>query len=271
MDVFDGSDVPRKTIEGRILRRAWRIEAPGLTPLQVMVPLRQQLSEAGYRIFFECAAVSCGGFDFRFGIEVLPGPNMYVNISQFRYLTAMQGPEDRPDKVASVLASVTAGAAYVQVVTAERGAHRAPVPDTPPPASPETADAGENAPQDLESLLVSEGHVVLGDLDFATGSTELGPGPHASLAALAELMRDRDGLRLALVGHTDAVGDLALNVDLSRARAQSVLERLVGAHGADPARLEAQGMGYLAPVASNLTAEGRARNRRVEAIILGEE
>ncbi len=75
-------------------------------------------------------------------------------------------------------------------------------------------------------------------------------------------------IRIMLVGHTDSVGGLDPNIALSRDRAASVRQRLIDAYGVAPNRLEAQGMGYLAPIASNLTAQGRETNRRVEAVLL---
>ena len=55
---------------------------------------------------------------------------------------------------------------------------------------------------------------------------------------------------------------------LSRQRAEAAERYLVQRHGIDPSRLSAEGAGYLAPVASNLTAEGREQNRRVEVVLL---
>jgi OOP family OmpA-OmpF porin len=73
---------------------------------------------------------------------------------------------------------------------------------------------------------------------------------------------------VALVGHTDAQGTLDNNIALSKKRATSVLNRLVEKHGVDANQLTAEGMGYLSPIASNLSAEGREANRRVEAVLL---
>ena len=267
---FDGRIVPTLSVEGAIMRRAWRIETGGLTPLQVMIPLRQQLGAAGYDVIFECEASACGGFDFRFNTEVLPGPNMYVNISRYRYLTALRGRRDAPGEIVGVLVSVTAASAYVQIIAAHTEADIADVvpqtveaPLAPvPPAAPAYAE--------FERVLLAEGRVILSDLDFATGTTDLGRGPYVSLAELVATLTRRPGLRVALVGHTDTVGDLETNIALSRARAASVRDRLISEFGVDPARLDAEGMGYLSPIASNLTDAGRAENRRVEVIVLRE-
>jgi len=90
------------------------------------------------------------------------------------------------------------------------------------------------------------------------------------LAALAAWLAGNPARRIALVGHTDSQGDLAANVAVSQARAEAVRAILV-AQGAPAGQIAAEGAGWLAPVASNLTPEGRARNRRVEAVVLAAE
>ena len=85
---------------------------------------------------------------------------------------------------------------------------------------------------------------------------------------MAAFLNAQPSVRVALVGHTDSVGSLSGNIALSKRRAQSVRQRLIDAHGIEAARMQAEGMGYLAPVASNLAETGRDQNRRVEVILL---
>jgi len=68
------------------------------------------------------------------------------------------------------------------------------------------------------------------------------------------------------VGHTDNIGTLSSNMDLSQRRAEAVVRALVSSHGVDAKRLHPIGVGPAAPIASNKTEEGRARNRRVELV-----
>jgi len=75
-------------------------------------------------------------------------------------------------------------------------------------------------------------------------------------------------MRIALVGHTDTVGALDSNIALSQARAEAVRTRLVEEHGVAPERIEAHGIGFLAPRASNRSEAGRDSNRRVEAVVI---
>ena len=91
----------------------------------------------------------------------------------------------------------------------------------------------------------------------------------ASLAELADWLARTPDVAVAIVGHTDADGSLEGNIAISRRRAQAVVDRLVADYGVPAGQLTAAGMGYLAPVASNLTPDGRAANRRVEAVITG--
>ena len=69
-----------------------------------------------------------------------------------------------------------------------------------------------------------------------------------------------------IVGHTDNQGTLDYNIDLSTRRAEAVRDHLVDTHGIAASSLRAAGVGFLAPVASNQTAEGRGQNRRVEIV-----
>ena len=115
--------------------------------------------------------------------------------------------------------------------------------------------------------LESTGSVVLEDLIFPSGAATLAEGDYASLRDLAAYLRDNPERTIALVGHTDASGGLDANIALSKRRAASVRDMLIGKHGAPAPRVAAEGVGFLAPRASNLTPEGRTENRRVEVMI----
>jgi outer membrane protein OmpA-like peptidoglycan-associated protein len=73
-------------------------------------------------------------------------------------------------------------------------------------------------------------------------------------------------LKLYVVGHTDNVGVLATNVELSRRRAAAVVQVLTSQYGVDAGRLLAYGDGPYAPLASNDSEDGRMLNRRVELV-----
>ena len=291
LDRWDTDHIPTHYIEGTIDLQSWRITGGGTSTLQALDALARQLGEAGYQTMLRCAGRDCGGFDFRFGLDVLPAPAMFVDLFDYRFLSARLGQGDTAPH-ATVLISTTGANTYAQITLVRpegaeplsiRASTTAPDPATTPTetATPETApNPGTatpptpsapitgGAPGEITEQLMSQGHGILGDLEFATGSATLGPGPFASLSALAAYLKGDGARRIALVGHTDATGGLDVNISISRQRARAVLDRLAEGHGVPRAQLEADGVGYLAPIASNLTEAGRQANRRVEAVLL---
>ena len=259
----DGTEVTRAT--GAVRREAWRVPGTSLTTAQLFDPLRADLESQGYRILFECSDTVCGGFDFRYELDLLPEPDMHVDLGDFRYLSA-RAPDDGGLFALTVSRSATTG--YIHTLQIDPSGTPAPTP-APLPATlaalPETE--APLPPATITERLVTEGHVALEDLAFAIGSAELEARPFPSLAELAAWLRSEPDTRVTLVGHSDGVGALDSNIALSRARAEAVALRLVEAHGIPPSRLAAEGVGYLAPRASNASEEGRATNRRVEVVL----
>jgi outer membrane protein OmpA-like peptidoglycan-associated protein len=119
----------------------------------------------------------------------------------------------------------------------------------------------------LANDLEAGGHAAVYGIQFDTGLAVLKPESSAALTEIAKLLAVKPALQLRLVGHTDSVGALDANVKLSQARAEAAMAALTRQHGVAPARLSAHGVGPLAPVATNASEEGRARNRRVELVV----
>ena len=266
---WQDGQVSSRILEGPLEQSAWRIAAPGMTTLQILAPLRDQLAQAGFRTLWECETDACGGFDFRYSIDVMPEPDMHVDLGDFRFLSAERIGVDGPEAV-SLLVSRSAETGFVQMVSVG-AALTVTGPLAPAEQAAPTAGSDESAqvlpPSGLAAVLQDNGSVVLEDLVFKSGSAELGPGPFETLVALAGFLKDDPTRTVALVGHTDASGGLAGNTALSRARAASVRERLMAEYAVPAAQITAEGVGYLAPRATNQTEDGRARNRRVEAIL----
>ena len=105
------------------------------------------------------------------------------------------------------------------------------------------------------------------DILFATDSTAVQPGLLDDLQALANNVQVYANSTLQVVGHTDSDGDASYNQQLSEGRANAVAGILVS-RGVPQSRVQAFGRGESQPIASNLTPEGKAQNRRVEIVIL---
>ena len=104
--------------------------------------------------------------------------------------------------------------------------------------------------------------LILKGVEFVSGSAQLTEESKAILDENIAQLKGRTS-SIVIVGHTDSVGDPGQNEDLSTARARSVMTYFA-AHGINPARMKAIGRGEYNPIASNDTAEGRAKNRRIE-------
>ena len=250
--------LPVRAVEGAVTRRIWRLDAPGATTLQVLAPLREALAADGWEVVFECVTRACGGFDFRFEIDVTPAPAMFVDLADYRYLAAR-----KDDAWVTLVVSTSGDLAYVQATDVVPGAEVEAVVKSAADAAPAPLPDGA-----IGRALDASGRAVLADLDFATGSTTLEGADYASLTALAEWMRANPQTRIALVGHTDAEGGAEGNMAISRRRADSARAILTGALGIDAGRVETYGVGYFAPLATNDSDAGRRTNRRVEAVVI---
>jgi outer membrane protein OmpA-like peptidoglycan-associated protein len=104
------------------------------------------------------------------------------------------------------------------------------------------------------------------DILFATDSANLRPDLLRDITAVSNNLLSYPNSTIQIVGHTDNSGAAAYNQDLSERRAQSVAVALRNA-GVPAGRIASFGRGEDQPIASNLTAEGRAQNRRVDIII----
>lgn len=117
----------------------------------------------------------------------------------------------------------------------------------------------------LTAEIEEAGKAILYGVQFDTGSAVIRPSSAASLEAIAEVLTQRNG-RFYVVGHTDDTGGFELNMTLSANRAAAIVSALVQDYGIGAGRLQAGGVGPLAPLASNENEAGRQLNRRVELV-----
>ena len=117
----------------------------------------------------------------------------------------------------------------------------------------------------LNSGLKGNGHVEVPGIFFDFGKSDVKPESEAALKEVAAMLGANPALKVWVVGHTDNVGSADGNMKLSEARAAAVVKALAQ-RGIAPGQLAPHGAGPYAPVASNSTDDGRARNRRVELV-----
>lgn len=118
----------------------------------------------------------------------------------------------------------------------------------------------------LSGSISETGRVVVYGIYFDTNKADLKPASDPALTEIVKMLKTDKNLKVYVVGHTDNVGQFAHNVKLSQDRAASVVNALVSKHSIATDRLIPFGAGPAAPVASNMTDEGKAKNRRVELV-----
>ncbi|MEM3112724.1 MAG: OmpA family protein [Candidatus Anstonellales archaeon] len=118
----------------------------------------------------------------------------------------------------------------------------------------------------LMSDIQAKGSASVYGIYFDFDKADIKPESEPAIKEIAKLLQENKGLKLYVVGHTDNVGSLDYNMKLSKARADAVVKELTTKYKISPDRLKAFGVGSLAPVASNDTEEGKAKNRRVELV-----
>ena len=143
-----------------------------------------------------------------------------------------------------------------------------PPPPPPPPAAAPPAPPAPPPPAPAPAAPVSEKVTYAADAFFDFDKSALKPEGKAKLDDLVSKMAGMNLEVIIAVGHTDNIGTEAYNQKLSERRANTVKEYLVS-KGVEKNRIYTEGKGLKDPIASNKTAEGRAKNRRVEIEMVG--
>ncbi|NDC38235.1 MAG: OmpA family protein [Proteobacteria bacterium] len=237
--------------------------------LEVSRSYRSDLEGAGYEMVREASASELDNGYGRFMKEVY-GVNIGAQLMEyhlpasndFRYLVMKRANNDGSESyVVGLFAKIRDvwGSRYAapgEVVT------RLDVLRTRPLKSRLVLVKAEEMP----NLLDGAGKVVLYGVFFDTNQTTIKPESAETLQEVAKFLQDNPALKVIVTGHTDNVGTLEFNRDLSQRRAQAVIEYLHAKHNIAKTRLEPFGASFAAPVAPNSTEAGRAKNRRVELV-----
>jgi outer membrane protein OmpA-like peptidoglycan-associated protein len=150
---------------------------------------------------------------------------------------------------------------WVEVRASFTGGYRLSITQKQAMAQDIVADAAA-----MSNDINASGHVAVYGIYFDSGKALIKPESTQAIGEIAKLLQGQPTLKLFVVGHTDNEGTVDGNIALSQARAEAVLKALTGEHGIAAARLRAYGCGQFAPVATNGTDAGRAKNRRVELV-----
>jgi outer membrane protein OmpA-like peptidoglycan-associated protein len=239
----------QRRLEGRVTRIAYRTGA-GPSMLEVSRNFETQLAKAGFETLIACDADDCGGLAFARAFDVLPLPQMWVDGFDYRYYAGRKTGGGQ-ETYAVVVTSKNNDRIFTQLTVAVVGAM-------------------ENKMVDAAAMakgLGEKGHIALYGILFDTDKAIIKPESAPTLAEMAKLLTGQPDLKVFIVGHTDSQGTYEHNMTLSRLRAEAVAAALATSHRIARNRLYTAGIGYLAPVGSNASEDGRALNRRVELVV----
>lgn len=237
------------TVEGKITRIFYRIPK-GVSALEVFRNFETKVKDANFDPIFSGGPDQINDYNFKYKhpVDIIREARLGYDIY---YLSAVKTVEGRKIYL-SVLASPHSGGDGVRVgmIVAETKAMEMQMLD----AAKMRLDMTEN------------GRVALYGIYFDHNSAKLKPASKSTLDEIVKLLTNHPDLRIIVVGHTDYIGGFDYNIDLSKRRAKTVMDELVKHYGIDETRIKSDGVGYLAPAATNLTDAGRALNRRVELV-----
>lgn len=238
-------------LEGKLTHILYR--APlGRSPLEVFRNYEKALKSAGFETLFSCDRDNCGT---RFNSYMNPGAryNGLIYGDQQRFISAKLS---RPEGDIYVALYVTSfepekrAFAQLEVIEVKGLEERLIV-------------LGEG---EIEQALTRDGKIAIYGILFDFDKAEIKPESTPQLEQLAAVLKKNPKLGVLVVGHTDGKGAFEYNLSLSQRRAQAVVSALVSRYGIQASRLIPAGAGMAAPVASNRSEAGRAKNRRVEIV-----
>ena len=237
-------------IEGKVIEIAYQLP-DGVTMIAAHRNFAKRLEDQEFSIEFNCNSKKdrkkCSR-DLAYGITRLPEPRMVVDSFNFTY--SLYRSKNQGNTFVILLASENNGRAYLQASIIEIEALEFKMVEA----------------KEISDKLTALGHIALYGIRFDTDSATLKPESLETLKELAKFLKVNPNRKVMIVGHTDNQGTLDYNIDLSTRRAKAVRSHLIDVHGILGDLLQAAGVGFLAPVASNENTDGRAQNRRVEIV-----
>lgn len=257
-----------KHVEGKRTRVLY-LAPEGRSSLEVLRNYTQELAKSGYTPLFECSGEGCGKktaetlyfhnernkipgkqvTEYAFSIETTD-ERLYVAeqnqggvVNYVVVLAALSGnaaDSSIKNRVTVYLETVQAGAMESRMVTMKSS--------------------------EIEQAVTRDGKAAIYGVLFDTDRAEIKQESKPQLDEMGAYLQKNPGLAVYVVGHTDNQGKLDYNLSLSQRRAEAVVAALTGQYKISANRLVGKGVANLAPVASNASEEGRAKNRRVELV-----
>lgn len=271
----------KKDLVGAYTRISYLLP-PDVSPLEVTGNYTDEIKRQGGKVLFECAGDACGG-DPKRGVA---GGGGHMSLAMYLY-PANSMTELYHSLGGCLLNAQVTDKRYLAAELPQKGAHVSIYAVT---VAPQACERGfgnrtvamvqivegkerENkmvtvSAADLAKSISEEGRAAVYGIYFDTNKAEVKPESDPTLEQIAQMLKDSPSMKVLIVGHTDNVGGYRANLDLSQRRARAVVQALVSRYKISSDRLTPIGVSSAAPLGSNKTDDGRAKNRRVELVEL---
>lgn len=237
--------------------------------LEVMKNYEDALAKAGFSTLFTCSRAQCGK-QMASAIYFSPqNPRQITGKQLSEYAFSMKVDDER---LLTAKLARPGGDVYVTVFAAMQenasnvdASHRVAVFVEVVEVRPMQRNMVTVNAAAMQKGLSSEGKIAIYGIYFDSDKADIKPESRPQLDEMAALLKNNAGLKVFIVGHTDNQGKLDYNLSLSQRRAEAVAKALAQ-QGIPAQRMLAKGVANLAPVSSNASEDGRAKNRRVELV-----
>lgn len=264
---------------GRVTRSLY-IAPTGRSTLEILANHENALKAAGYQVVYECSAAQCGeefpslkyngqNAESRVAVDKTTQIRGFLIQASLEYVkdaryALFRKPGSGGDGYVGVYTASMTGGSMGDSSSALTGYEGVLIEAVEPKAMEQkivTISANE-----LDSKMSSEGRVAIYGIFFDFNKADVKPESKAQIDEIAKLLKSNPTLHVLIVGHTDNQGQLAYNQGLSQRRALAVVNMLTKSYAIPAGRMTPVGVGPAAPIASNDTPDGQAKNRRVELV-----
>jgi outer membrane protein OmpA-like peptidoglycan-associated protein len=260
-----GKPVLRK-VEGKTANRFYW-GPKGRSALEVFRNYQQALSAAGFKILYACETDQCEKAKVQQLVQELPRE---VNWKEFNpHVSNIFNSANQPRfHLVSAARPGPGGNTYVMVALSNHDEYQR-VRQFVQIVEPTVMEGGKVTvdTRAIQEGLQRDGKVALYGVTFDTNKAVIREQSAEQLEQMAKALQAQPRMKVFIVGHTDDQGEFDANLALSQKRAQAVADALAGKYGIAASRMTPRGVANLAPVASNASDEGRAKNRRVELVV----
>jgi len=257
-------------VEGKISNRLY-LAPDDSSPLEIYRNYRHALEAAGFQTLYACETAACEQANVQQLVENFPRKahwNGYDNAVLGTFNSANQpgfhyysGQRKGPSGVTYVSIGIVSGFPNSGIMSRKRQ-----FVQIIEPAATQLGNVEVDAAA-ITTGLKRDGKMALYGIEFDTNKAVLRSDSASQLAQMANVLKATPAMKVFIVGHTDNQGEFAANSTLSQKRAEAVCAALASTYGIASTRLVARGVANLAPVSTNESDEGRAKNRRVEMVV----